>query len=116
MRKEWGFVKVFGVFCGFFEAPPGVLGVSTAGLLWGANPGKDLQEGQEFKGFSLPGYKKGVLSCLKYIQMRGILSFAPPQHQKRTRNTWSPLSVKLNSRLSSKPRPGSISAAGPVGR
>lgn len=81
-------------------APPRGWGCSTPGLLWGQI--QQLQAGISRKDRNervppSPATKRGW-SCLKYIQMRGILSFPPKK--KRTRNTRSPLSVKLNSSLS----------------
>lgn len=98
MRKEWvwwvEFFVVFAVWFLFFFFLFVVFAVSAPARL-GVVPGQGCPGRTEGKDFpSL--VQKWALSCLKYIQMRGIFVFSP---QKRTRNTWSPLSVKLNSGL-----------------
>lgn len=88
MRKEWVLLVEFLQFLQFLELPPGAGGARPSRA--GGVPhqvrhsgqiqqiqGKDLQEGQEWKGFPLPRVQKWGLSCLKYIHMRGILSSPP---------------------------------------
>lgn len=49
------------------------------------------------KGFPLPGTKRGLSCSFEVHSDERYFEFSLPK--KRTRNTWSPLSVKLNSRL-----------------
>lgn len=83
MRKEWGFVKVFGVFCGFFEAPPGVLGVSTAGLLWGGKSREGSSGRTGIKGFFPPWVQKGGFELFEVHSDERYFEFCPSPTSKK---------------------------------
>lgn len=66
----------FGLFfCSCFGAPRGALG--------GQEMGQDLQEDRGGR-ISLPQLQNRGWSCLKYIHIRGILSFFPPKKRLET--------------------------------